>query len=86
MRAAQGRGGALRHEPAGVVAAQAREREIIAELAESILAGAPGTLDPLLRPAYLAAANDRGRHRVVIDQVASLTDTSAMAWHERLRG
>jgi dGTPase len=70
----------------GVVVAQAREREIIAELAESILAGAPETLDPLLRPAYLAAANDRGRHRVVIDQVASLTDTSAMAWHERLRG
>ena len=48
----------------GVVAAQAREREIIAELAEGILAGAPGTLDPLLRPAYLAAADDRGRHRV----------------------
>jgi dGTPase len=69
----------------GVVAAQAREREIIAELAESIAAGAPATLDPLFRPAYEAAADDRARLRVVIDQIASLTDTSALAWHQRLR-
>jgi dGTPase len=69
----------------GVVAAQAREREIIAELAESIAAAAPVTLDPLLRPAFEAAVDDRARQRVVIDQIASLTDTSALAWHQRLR-
>jgi dGTPase len=69
----------------GVAQAQARERQIIAELAESIAAGAPGTLDPVFRPEFESAADDRARQRVVIDQVASLTDTSALAWHQRLR-
>jgi dGTPase len=69
----------------GVVAAQARERELIGELAEAILAGAPGTLDSVFRPEFDAAADDVARLRIVIDQVASLTDTSAIAWHQRLR-
>ncbi len=69
----------------GVAAAQAREREIIAELADAVMAGAPATLDPLFRSPFAAASDDRGRRRVVIDQVASLTDTSALAWHSRLR-
>ena len=68
----------------GVVAAQAREREIIAGLAARIAAGAPRTLEPLFRHAYEAASDDAARLRVVVDQVASLTDTSALAWHERL--
>ncbi len=70
---------------AGVAAAQAREREIIAELADAIAAGAPDTLDPLFRSQFVAAPDDRARLRVVTDQVASLTDTSAIAWHNRLR-
>jgi dGTPase len=69
---------------AGVAAVQAREREIIAELAGAIAAGAPGTLDMLLRPEFESAADDRARLRVVIDQIASLTDTSALAWHQRM--
>jgi dGTPase len=69
---------------AGVVAAQARERELLAELAFAIERGAPRTLDPLLRPAWDAAGTEAARRRVVIDQVASLTDTSAIAWHQRL--
>jgi dGTPase len=69
---------------AGVAAAQAREREVIAELAGAIAAGAPDTLDALLRPDFKAAPDDRARLRVVIDQIASLTDTSALAWHDRL--
>jgi len=68
----------------GVAAAQAREREIIAGLAERISAAAPHVLEPLFRPAYEAAADDAGRLRVVVDQIASLTDTSALAWHDRL--
>jgi dGTPase len=68
-----------------VLAAQARERELIAELAETIAAAAPGALDRVFRPAYESAADDRGRLRVVVDQIASLTDTSALAWHTRLR-
>jgi dGTPase len=69
---------------AGVVAAQARERELLAELALAIEDGAPRTLDPLLRPAWDTGATDAARRRVVIDQVASLTDTSAIAWHHLL--
>ena len=69
---------------AGVLAAQARERELLTELAHAIERGAPQTLDPLLRPSWDAARTDAARRRVVIDQVASLTDTSAIAWHHRL--
>jgi dGTPase len=69
---------------AGVVAAQARERELLTELAHAIERGAPKTLDPLLRPSWDAAGTDAARRRVVVDQVASLTDTSAIAWHHRL--
>ena len=69
---------------AGVVAAQARERELLTELTYALERGAPQTLDPLLRPSWDAAGTDAARRRVVIDQVASLTDTSAIAWHHRL--
>jgi dGTPase len=69
---------------AGVIAAQARERELLTELAHAIERGAPQTLDPLLRPSWAAAGTDAARRRVVVDQVASLTDTSAIAWHHRL--
>jgi dGTPase len=69
---------------AGIVAAQARERELLTELAHAIEHGAPHTLDPLLRPSWEAAGTDAARRRVVVDQVASLTDTSAIAWHHRL--
>jgi dGTPase len=68
----------------GVLAAQARERELLTELAYAVERGAPATLDPLLRPAWDAAGTDAARRRVAVDQVASLTDTSAIAWHHRL--
>jgi dGTPase len=71
---------------AGVIAAQARERELLAELAFAVERGAPGTLDPLLRPAWHAAPTDTASRRVLIDQIANLTDTSAIAWHHRLCG
>ncbi len=69
---------------AGAAAAQAKERELITELAGAVRIGAPGTLDRALRPAYAAASSDAARLRVVVDQIASLTDTSAVAWHARL--
>ena len=68
----------------GAAAQQARERELIAELAMAIERGAPSTLDPVFRPAWADADGDEARRRVVVDQVASLTDTSAMVWHRRL--
>jgi dGTPase len=35
---------------------------------------------------WRAADDDGARLRVVVDQVASLTDASALAWYERLVG
>ena len=54
--------------------------ELVAALADR----APDALDPVLRPDWLAAADDAARLRVVVDQVAALTDPSAPAWHARL--
>jgi len=66
------------------IAEQAREREVITELALALARTAPATLDPVFQPAWDSAADDAERHRVIIDQIASLTDTSALAWHARL--
>ncbi|GAA3532302.1 deoxyguanosinetriphosphate triphosphohydrolase [Nonomuraea rosea] len=63
---------------------QARQRDLITELASLITLGAPGTLEPAFRPAWAEAPGDAARVRVVIDQIASLTDTSAVAWHRKL--
>jgi dGTPase len=63
---------------------QAREREVITELALAIERGAPATLDPVFRPAWDTAPSEAERRRVIIDQLACLTDTSALAAHDRL--
>ena len=68
----------------GAGAMQARERELIAGLGDAIARGAPATLDPVLRPAWEEAESGAGRQRAVVDQIASLTDTSAVAWYRRL--
>jgi dGTPase len=68
----------------GAARSQARERQLIAELAAAVEASAPATLDPLLRPSWEAATTDAEKRRVVIDQIACLTDNSAISWHTRL--
>nr|MDT0664468.1 deoxyguanosinetriphosphate triphosphohydrolase [Micromonospora sp. DSM 115978] len=64
----------------------ARQREVVAELVALTAAAAPESLDPLLRPAWLAAGDDAARLRVVVDQVARLTDASATRRHAELTG
>jgi dGTPase len=68
----------------GAAERQEWQRQLLTELAAVILAGAPGTLDRALIAAWRAADTDADRLRVVVDQIAQLTDSSAMAWHERL--
>ncbi|MEW2473666.1 deoxyguanosinetriphosphate triphosphohydrolase [Micromonospora gifhornensis] len=61
-----------------------RQREIITDLVRVLTDRAPEALDPVFAPLWRAAPDDAGRLRVVIDQVASLTDPAALAWHARL--
>ncbi len=65
---------------------QACQRELLTELCAALGQRAPGALDPVLRPAWEAAPGDGARWRVVIDQVASLTDAQAARWHAALTG
>jgi dGTPase len=68
------------------LAMQARQRALLTELAEALRDGAPDTLDPVLAPSWSAAPDVASRLRVVVDQVALLTDQQAVAWHARLTG
>ena len=60
------------------------QRDLIANLVEALVASEGQALDADLRADFEAAADDAARLRVVIDQVASLTDISAPAWAARL--
>ncbi|MEU2114659.1 deoxyguanosinetriphosphate triphosphohydrolase [Streptomyces sp. NPDC016459] len=64
---------------------RADQRVVVAELAEALVARAPDGLEPQFRSAFDAAPDDRARKRVIVDQIASLTDASARALHTRLR-
>jgi dGTPase len=61
-----------------------RQRTVIAELVDALVERGPDALDAAFRADHLASGDDAGRLRVVVDQVASLTDASAVAWHARL--
>jgi dGTPase len=71
-------------ERPGAEVALAEQQAVVKELVAAVRAGAPATLSPAFLPAYAAATDDAARLRVVIDQVASLTDPSALVWHTRL--
>ncbi|MGY1451652.1 deoxyguanosinetriphosphate triphosphohydrolase [Streptomyces sp. SS8] len=62
------------------------QRDILAGLAESLVARAPDGLDPQFRALFSQAGDDRARLRVIVDQIASLTDASARRLHARLTG
>jgi dGTPase len=69
-----------------VAAWRDRQQEILRELVAALTMRAPDALDPVFAPRWRAAADDAGRLRVVIDQVASLTDPAAVEWHHRFVG
>ncbi|MGF0117217.1 deoxyguanosinetriphosphate triphosphohydrolase [Promicromonospora sp. Marseille-Q5078] len=60
------------------------QREIVAELVGVLADRAPDALEPPFAADWRAAADDAARLRVVVDQVASLTDVSALQWHRQL--
>ncbi|MFJ8824681.1 deoxyguanosinetriphosphate triphosphohydrolase [Streptomyces sp. NPDC102467] len=63
---------------------RADQRIVVAELAQSLTARAPDGLDPQFRALFDDAPDDVTRKRVIVDQIASLTDASARSLHARL--
>lgn len=63
---------------------QQRQRELLAELVTVLVDRGDDALDRPFADDWRAAPDDAARLRVVIDQVASLTDVTAVAWHTRL--
>ena len=66
------------------VALMERQRELVAGLVEHLAATGDAHLEPAYADDWRQAADDAARLRVVLDQVASLTDASAVSWHRRL--
>lgn len=64
----------------------AHQREVVAELCDSVMRQSPDVLQPAFREQYEDASDDAARLRTVVDQIASLTDTTALHWHARLCG
>jgi dGTPase len=62
-----------------------RQQEVLMELVAAVTHRGADALDGVFAPLWREAADDAGRLRVVIDQVASLTDPAAVEWHARLR-
>ena len=62
----------------------AKQREIIHSLVGAIRAGAPHTLESFFLQEWERAESASAKLRVVIDQVASLTDMGAIALHSSL--
>lgn len=62
----------------------ARQREVLTELADVLWSSGGADLDLGFASDWNAAADETARRRVVVDQVASLTDQSALTWHGRL--
>lgn len=60
-----------------------RQRELLAELLEALWAAGAEGLEPAFAADFRAATDEAGARRAVVDQVASLTDQSAIAWHKQ---
>ncbi|GAA2036921.1 deoxyguanosinetriphosphate triphosphohydrolase [Yaniella flava] len=60
------------------------QREVLLELVDFLIATEDQYLEPMYSEDWRAASNDAARKRVVIDQVAALTDHSALIWHGNL--
>ncbi|MBD9700152.1 deoxyguanosinetriphosphate triphosphohydrolase [Flavimobilis sp. GY10621] len=62
------------------------QRQVLRQLVEVLVDRAPTALEHAFAADWHEAADDGARLRVIIDQVASLTDVSAAKWHARLVG
>lgn len=63
-----------------------QQRTLLADLVDALFEAGPSALEPLFAENWRQTNDDNERLRVVIDQVASLTDASASRWHARWCG
>jgi dGTPase len=77
------KGMALRYVMRTRRAEKERQRTVLAELVQA-LTRTPEKLDAVFRPLHETAKDDAAALRVVIDQVASLTDPMAVQMHGTL--
>jgi len=68
----------------GRVSLMERQRILLTELVFALDEQGPDALERPFADDWTEAADDGERRRVLIDQVASLTDASALTWHDRL--
>lgn len=62
------------------------QRRVLQRLATALWDEGPEALDPMFRADFAAASHEGERRRVIVDQVASLTDQLAISWHSRFVG
>jgi dGTPase len=62
----------------------AQQQELLAELVDALLMAGGQVMQPPYAADLADAADDDAALRVVVDQVAALTDTSAVVWHRGL--
>lgn len=62
------------------------QRELLTELADALLATNGQELDSYCTLAWSQATDETAKHRVIVDQVACLTDQGAINMHSRLVG
>jgi dGTPase len=72
--------------PRAVEPLQARQQEVLSDLARVLSERGPDSLERPFALDWSEARHDAGRLRVVVDQVAALTDVRAHEWHRDLVG
>lgn len=60
------------------------QRQVLVELADCLLATGTRNLEPMFAELFAATEDEWARRRIVVDQIASLTDPSAIAMHDRV--
>lgn len=64
----------------------AEQRMMLGRIADALAEQGAVALEPAFASDFTSASDDAARKRVIVDQVASLTDQGALAWHNRLVG
>jgi dGTPase len=62
-----------------------RQRVLLIEVAELLLSRNGSDLDAISLDAWNRASSEQAKRRVIVDQVASLTDPAAIALHAKLK-